>query len=177
MGKLLIEGGIVIWITGLSGVGKSTISRRVADIIRERGDNCILLDGDDIRRAFPEVHSGHDRDSRIVNAQRNSSLAKLLADQGHIVIFATMSLFSEVQAWNRKNFPAYLEIFVDVPMDVLKSRDSEELYQKAEQGLIENVVGVHLDYDIPQQPDLVVDNSGKISKVDTIAQEIIELIP
>ena len=168
--------GIVIWITGLSGVGKSTISSRVAEIIRARGGNCILLDGDAIRQAFPQVQSGHDRENRLINARRNSGLAKLLADQGHIVIFATMSLFAEVQAWNRENFPAYLEVFVDVPMDVLKARDADGLYAKAEQGLVENVVGVHLDYDVPKRPDLVVDNSGEITEIETIAQKIIKMI-
>lgn len=168
--------GLVIWITGLSGAGKSTISRQVASILREQGNNCILLDGDDIRCAFPPTQSGHDRASRLVNAQRNSSLAKLLADQGHIVVFATMSLFSEVQNWNRDNFPSYFEVFVDVPMKVLKKRDKKELYSRAEQGLVDNVVGVHLDYDIPENPDLVVDNSGDISEINAIAQKIIGLI-
>ena len=168
--------GIVVWITGLSGAGKTTISRRVAELIRQRGDNCILLDGDDIRRAFPQVQSGHDRESRLVNAHRNSGLAKLLADQGHIVIFATMSLFSEVQKWNRENFPAYLEVFVDVPMDILKERDFNGLYSRAEQGLIENVVGVQLAYDLPERPDLVIDNSGDITEIGTIAQKIFGMI-
>jgi adenylyl-sulfate kinase len=169
-----LNNGIVVWITGLSGAGKSTISCRVAEIIRQRGDNCILLDGDDIRRAFPQIQSGHDRESRIVNARRNSRLAKLLADQGHIVIFATMSLFSGVHAWNRENFPAYLEVFVDVPMDILKARDFNGLYSRAEKGLIENVVGIQLDYDEPERPDLVVDNSGDITEIEAIAQKIIK---
>jgi len=168
--------GIVVWITGLSCAGKSTIARRVAEIIRQRGDNCILLDGDDIRRAFPQVQSGHDRESRLINAHRNSGLAKMLADQGHIVIFATMSLFSEVQKWNRENFPAYLEVYVDVPMEILKERDIDDLYSRAEQGLIENVVGVQLDYDLPIRPDLVIDNSGKITEIGAIALNIVKMI-
>lgn len=87
-----------------------------------------------------------------------------------------MSLFSEIQNWNRDNFPSYFEVFVDVPMKVLKKRDKKELYSGAEQGLVDNVVGVHLDYDIPENPDLVVDNSGDISEINVIAKKIIGLI-
>ena len=168
--------GIVVWITGLSGAGKSTISRKVVDILRQRGRTCILLDGDEIRQAFPDVQSGHDRESRLINARRNSGLAKLLAEQKLTVIFATMSLFAEIQEWNRKNFPAYLEVFVDVPLDVLKGRDSKGLYSRHEQGLIDNVVGIDLEYDVPARPDLMIDNSGDISKLDAIAHEIAGMV-
>ena len=168
--------GIVVWITGLSGAGKSTISQRVVEILRLRGRSCILLDGDKIRKVFPEAQSGHDRESRLVNARRNSELAKLLADQGLTVIFATMSLFAEIQEWNQDNFPTYLEVFVDVPLDVLKERDSKSLYSRAMEGLVDNVVGIDLDYDVPAHPNLVVDNSGDITKVDAIAHDIAGMV-
>ena len=171
-----MKDGIVVWITGLSGAGKSTISRRVAQIIRQGGSNCILLDGDEIRQVFPDLQAGHDRESRLLQAHRNSGLAKLLSDQGHTVIFATMSLFVEIQEWNRLNFPAYLEVFVDVPIKLLEERDSKGLYSRAKQGLVKNVVGIHLDYDRPGSPDLVVDNSGDITEVEAIAQEIANLV-
>ncbi|MDP6174247.1 MAG: adenylyl-sulfate kinase, partial [Rhodospirillales bacterium] len=148
--------GKVVWITGFSGAGKTTISRRVVEILRERGENCILLDGDEIRQVFPDIHSGHDPERRLSNAFRNSALAKMIAGQGPIVVFATMSLFSQVQDWNRENFPAYLEVLVDVPLEVLKARDFNGLYSRAERGLIQNVVGVDMDYHLPRQPDLMV---------------------
>ena len=164
--------GIVVWITGLSGAGKSTISKRVAALLRQRGDSCVLLDGDEVRRAFPIFHAGYDRASRLPHARRNSELAKLISEQGHIVVLATMSLFSEVQEWNRANFPAYLEVFVDVPLAVLKARDHNGLYPCAEQGLAKNVAGIDLAYDALVRPDLVVDNSGDISKIEDIALAI-----
>ena len=87
-----------------------------------------------------------------------------------------MSLFSQVQDWNRENFPAYLEVLVDVPLEVLKARDFNGLYSRAERGLIQNVVGVDMDYHLPRQPDLMVDNSGDISEIENIAQKIANAI-
>ena len=171
-----MSNGIVVWITGLSGSGKSTISQRVVEILRTRGQNCILLDGDEIRKVFSQSQSRYTRKNRLKNARRNSELDKLLADQGFTVIFATMSLFAEIQEWNRKNFPTYIEVFVDVPLEILKKRDPDKLYSRAEQGLIDNVVGINLDYDVPPHPELVVDNSGDISKIEVIANEIARML-
>ena len=165
-----------MWITGLSGVGKTTISRRLTDILREQGKQCVLLDGDEIRRAFPDTHSGHDRGSRLINAKRNSGLAKLLSDQGFIVIVATMSLFTEIHEWNRENIPSYLEILVNVPLSVLEKRDFNGLYSRARKGLINNVVGVDLNYDTPTNPDLILDNSGDVSNISTLAKQIAKLL-
>ncbi|MAV88628.1 MAG: adenylyl-sulfate kinase [Rhodospirillaceae bacterium] len=171
-----MSNGIVVWITGLSGSGKSTISQRVVEILRTRGQNCILLDGDEIRKVFPQSQSRYNRKNRLKNARRNSELAKLLADQGFTVIFATMSLFTEIQDWNRSNFPTYIEVFIDVPLEILKIRDSNNLYSRAEQGLINNVVGINLDYDVPKHPELVVDNSGDISEIEGIAHKIARML-
>ena len=168
--------GTVVWITGLSGVGKTTISRRLTDIFREQSKQCVLLDGDEIRRAFPDTHSGHDRDTRLINAKRNSGLAKLLSDQGFIVIIATMSLFTEIYEWNRENFSSYLEILVNVPMSVLVERDFNGLYSRAREGLINNVVGVDLNYDMPTNPDLILDNSGDVSNISMLARKIAKLL-
>ena len=79
--------GVVVWVTGLSGAGKTTISRQLAEKLRIGGKLCILLDGDDLRKVFQSNQSGYDRSGRLENAWRNCRLAKALADQGFTVIF------------------------------------------------------------------------------------------
>jgi adenylylsulfate kinase len=150
----------VVWITGLSGAGKSTIARRLTALLRDSGQPAILLDGDDVRAAINDRHTGHDRASRLTNAYRICRLTQLLAGQGIPVVVATMSLFREIHAWNRQHLPGYLEVFVKVSLDVLRRRDARGLYSQAADGLAENVVGVHLDYDEPASPDLVLLNDN-----------------
>ena len=101
------------------------------------------------------------------NAWRNCRLAKVLADQGVTVILATISLFKEIHYWNRSNFPQYIEIFIDVPLTVLKERDHKGLYSGLEKGLVRNVVGLDLKYDRPIQPNFIFNNQGQLS--DTVA--------
>jgi adenylylsulfate kinase len=148
----------VIWITGLSGAGKTTIARDVVARLRREGQPAILLDGDEVRAAIDDPHVRHDRASRLANALRICRLARLLAAQGVTVVVATMSLFKEVHAWNREHLPGYFEVFVKVSLDTLRSRDARCLYSRAEAGAAQNVVGVHLDYDEPASPDLVLVN-------------------
>ena len=88
--------GRVIWITGLSGAGKSTIARAAVTQLRALGELPVLIDGDQIREAIADPNTGHDIASRLANAYRISRFAKLFAEQGHTVIVATMSIFHEI---------------------------------------------------------------------------------
>ena len=159
--------GVVVWVTGLSGAGKTTISRQLAEKLRMNGRDCVLLDGDELRKVVHCNQSRFDRSSRLEHAWRNCRLAKVLADQGVTVILATISLFKEIHYWNRSNFPQYIEIFIDVPLTVLKERDHKGLYSGLEKGLVCNVVGLDLEYDRPIQPDFIFNNQGQLS--DTVA--------
>ena len=105
--------GRVIWITGLSGAGKSTVARATAEQLRKIGPTPVLIDGDEIRAAIRDPHTGHDPSSRLDNAYRISRLAKLFADQGHMVIVATMSIYHEIHDWNRANLLGYFEVWVE----------------------------------------------------------------
>jgi adenylylsulfate kinase-like enzyme len=168
--------GRVIWITGLAGAGKSSIAREVRALLKESSDRAILLDGDDVRVAVNDPHVGHDRASRLTNALRICRLAKLLADQGFTLIVPTMSLFKEVHAWNRAHLPNYFEVFVKVGLDTLRARDARGLYSRAARGEAEHVVGIHVEYDEPQSPDLVLSNEDSESTLSALSRRIVETV-
>ena len=168
--------GRVIWITGLSGAGKSTIARNLIALLEQDGERAILLDGDDVRAAVNDPHIGHDRASRLTNAMRICRFAKLLADGGFTVVVPTMSLFKEVHAWNRAHLPNYFEVFVKVNLETLRARDARGLYSRAERGEAEHVVGVHIKCDEPQSPDLVLINEDSDSTLSALSRKIVDAL-
>lgn len=114
----------LIWITGLSASGKTSLAKTVHDVvIKEFGVNPVMLDGDDLRKIFDE-EGGHTPEERRAFAHQYSDLCKLFVDQGHLVICSTISMFEEVRAKNRKNNDHYCEVFIDVEDDIrIKRRD------------------------------------------------------
>lgn len=144
--------GRVFWITGLSGAGKSTLARA----LQARLPQAILLDGDELRAVLGTTGSGFDRESRLRLAATYARFCKLLAEQGHTVIIATISLFHEIHAWNRENLPGYREIFLDVPEDVRRQRDPKGLYAAARAGSVRQMAGAETPVDLPQAPHLVL---------------------
>lgn len=157
--------GKVIWITGLSGAGKTTLATAVVDLLRKEGVSPVLLDGDELRSVLVEENSGgrHDRESRLELAFKYSKLCKVIAKQGFIVVIATISLFREIHEWNRKNLPGYLEVFLDVPMEELKRRDPKKIYQRYQSGEVRDVVGLDLKAQIPKNSDVRFKYDGSIS--------------
>jgi len=153
--------GRVFWITGLSGAGKTTLGRELWTRLRAAGGSVVLLDGDALRAAIAE-DLDHSSGSRRRSAMRNARLCRLLADQGTDVVCATISLFHEVQRWNRENIPGYREVYLRVPIDELRRRDSKGIYAAAGRSDTRNVVGVDLAAEIPEAPDLVLDNYGAL---------------
>ena len=125
--------GRVFWITGLSGAGKTTVGMELWRRLRTAGRSAVFLDGDALRTVIAE-DLGHDTEGRRRSAMRNARLCELLAEQGDDVVCATISLFHEVQRWNRENIPGYREIYLRVPMDELRRRDSKGIYAAAERG-------------------------------------------
>lgn len=168
--------GCVLWITGLSGAGKSCIARAAVDKLRVTGQHPVLIDGDEIRVAICDPHTGHDPKSRLTNAYRISRLAKLFADQGHTVIVATMSIFHEIHAWNRKHLPHYFEVWVEVGLTELKTRDSRGLYSRAHKGEMQNIPGLDLDYEKPCNPDLTIFNNPPLRNPKKLAEILLNSI-
>lgn len=153
--------GRVFWITGLSGAGKTTVGRELWSRLRAAGHPVIFLDGDALRAAIAE-DLGHDAGNRRRSAMRNARLCRLLAGQGADVVCATISLFHEVQRWNRENIPGYREIYLRVPIDELRRRDTKGIYAGAQRGDARDVVGLDVVAEPPEAPDLVLDNHGAL---------------
>jgi adenylylsulfate kinase-like enzyme/phosphohistidine swiveling domain-containing protein len=127
--------------------------------LRAAGRPVIFLDGDALRAVIAE-DLGHNADNRRRSAMRNARLCRLLAGQGADIVCATISLFHEVQRWNRENIPGYREIYLQVPIDELRRRDSKGIYAGAERGDTRDVVGLDLPAEPPEAPDLILDNYG-----------------
>lgn len=147
--------GSVVWVTGLSGSGKSTVTVCLLQLLRQSGYLPVLIDGDDIRGILGNAHA-LGQQARATMARTYSRLCELLARQGHIVLCATISLRHEVHAWNRSNIANYVEVLLDVPLPELRARDPKGIYRSA--GRHGSVVGIDLAAQFPLDPDLRIPN-------------------
>lgn len=145
-----------IWLTGLSSTGKSSVAGELRALLLERGVAPVRLDGDVLRAALPWP-TGYGRDDRLRLARYYGRLAREFVEQGHVVICSTVSLFHEVQAWNRQHIPGYFEVWMRAPAAELERRDRDRRVYTGERGA---VVGRHLPPEFPRTPDLVIDNHG-----------------
>ena len=148
----------VIWLTGLSGAGKSTLARALERILFERGCRTFVLDGDNVRAGL-NGDLGFDNASREENVRRFAELAKLASNQGCIVICSLISPFSKGRLRARKinAKTRFLEVFVKCEIETCRERDPKGLYEKADAGKIPYFTGVSAPYEVPENPELVVD--------------------
>ena len=146
----------VIWITGLSGSGKTTIGSAVHAELKKVHSNVVFLDGDMFRQVC-DNDLGYTKEDRLANARRISKMCNLLVSQNIYVVCSTISLFKEIHEYNRKHISEYIEVFIDCSIQELQKRDQKGLYS----GLSDNLIGVNLDYDKPENCDLTIDNSEK----------------
>jgi adenylylsulfate kinase len=154
------EKGIVIWLTGLSGAGKSTISNVLASAIKKVGKPVKILDGDEVRKNLT-ADLGFSREDRSENIKRISYVAKSIADCNGVAVVAAISPYADDRERARKLVGAnrFFEVFVDCHIDTLIERDVKGLYAKALSGEIENFTGISDPYECPEKPDCIV-NSG-----------------
>ena len=146
---------MVIWIVGLAGAGKSTLGRPVAEAMRAAGRPAVLLDGDAVRDAFGN-DLGHALPDRVRNGERIAGLCRLLAGQGIDAVACVLAIDPTRLARNRAELPGYVEVYLDVPQEVLEARDQKGLYSGARAGRIRDVVGVDIPFAPPVAPDLVL---------------------
>lgn len=167
--------GKLIWITGLSGAGKSTIGSKVYELLKVKLDNVVLIDGDVIREILGN-DLGHCVEDRKKNAFRISKMCQFLVDQNINVVCSTMSLFKEIHDFNRNNIENYYEIFIDVKIETLMNRDSKNIYSRAKSGELKNIIGIDLPYDKPKDPFLVLENENMTISIEEKAKMILDKV-
>jgi bifunctional enzyme CysN/CysC len=155
----------VIWLTGLSGSGKSSIANALEQRLFASGAHAYVLDGDNLRLGL-NMDLGFTTEDRAENVRRTSEVAKLMVDAGLIVISALVSPFEvdRQRAKSRFEEGEFLEIFVDTPVDICRTRDPKGLYKKSADGKIPNFTGVGQDYERPSNPDLHLDGTAPIDE-------------
>jgi len=150
----------VLWLTGLSGAGKSTIANMVERQLHAAGCHTYLLDGDNLRHGLNK-DLGFTASDRVENIRRTAEVAKLMVDAGLVVIVALISPFAHEREMARSLVEEgeFIEIFVDAPIEVAEERDPKGLYKKARRGELRNFTGIDAPYERPEAPDLHIDSA------------------
>jgi adenylylsulfate kinase len=170
--KLNGHRGAVLWFTGLSGCGKSTIANAVDQLLHERGIHTFVLDGDNIRMGLNK-NLGFSPADRTENIRRIGEVAKLFADAATIVSTAFISPYKADRDMVRALFPAgeFVEILVQASIETCESRDPKGLYKKARAGEIKEFTGISAPYEAPDAPEIVLDSDNK--GIEELAREVI----
>ena len=165
----------ILWFTGLSGSGKSTIANALEEILFNNGNFTYLLDGDNVRHGLNK-DLGFDEESRVENIRRVGEVSKLFIDSGLIVLTAFISPFKQdrqlVKEFVGKN--EFIEVFIDTPLEICESRDPKGLYKKARSGEIKHFTGIDSPYEKPASPDIHIKNDDL--SIEDACKQIIEYL-
>jgi bifunctional enzyme CysN/CysC len=158
----LSQSPCVLWLTGLSGAGKSTIANRVEAELHRRGHHTYLLDGDNVRHGLNRDLGFTDAD-RVENIRRVAEVSRLMLDAGLIVIVSFISPFRSERQMARRLFDEgqFLEVFVDTPLAIAEERDTKGLYRKARAGELANFTGIDSPYEPPEDPEIRLDTTAQ----------------
>jgi adenylylsulfate kinase len=148
---------VVVWFTGLSGSGKSTIAARVSSELSARGLPVEHVDGDGIRALFPAT--GFTRDERDAHVRRVGYLASCLEHHGVFVVVSLISPYAESRRFARTLCREFIEVYVSTPLEVCERRDVKGLYARARLGEIRNFTGIDDDYEPPQDAEITLDTA------------------
>lgn len=171
--KLKRQQPVVLWFTGLSGSGKSTVANAVESKLLSLGKHSYLLDGDNVRHGLNKDLGFSDAD-RIENIRRIGEVAKLFLDSGAIVLTAFISPFisDRQQARELLAEKQFLEVFIDTPLKICEQRDPKGLYKKARKGEIKNFTGIDSEYEAPLNPEIHVKTENK--SIEECAEQVVK---
>ena len=167
--------GAVLWFTGLSGSGKSTIGHRVERMLIERGAFAYVLDGDNIRHGL-NSDLGFSPEDRVENIRRIGEVSRLFADSGALVVSAFISPYREDRDRIRGLMGPgeFVEVFVDTPLEICEARDPKGLYKKARAGEISNFTGLDAPYEAPVSPEVHLETADL--SIDEAAAQVISYL-
>ena len=147
--------GVVLWFTGLSGSGKSTVAGALEEALHQQGVSTYLLDGDNVRHGLNR-DLGFTEADRVENIRRVAEVAKLMVDAGLIVLVSLISPFRSERRMARELFAdgEFVEVFVDTSIEECEKRDVKGLYAKARRGMLKNFTGIDSPYEAPEMPEV-----------------------
>lgn len=166
---------MVIWVTGMSGTGKTTLCNTIWKLLKPRLPQLVLLDGDAVRAALGDG-LGYREEDRVIQITRIQNMAKLLSDQGLVVFVAALYSRPDLLAWNRQNINDYFEVYLKASPETVRRRDNKGLYAKADSGEMPDVVGVDIPWQAPQSADLIID-CDMDEPVDALASRVLSALP
>ena len=174
---LLGQRGLMIWFTGLSGSGKSTVAIALERELQKRGLLCRILDGDNIRSGINN-NLGFSQEDRVENIRRIAEIGKLFVDTGIITIAAFISPSNDIRrmAADIIGHDDFVEIYVSTPIEECEKRDVKGLYAKARRGEIKDFTGVSAPFEVPEHPDLSLDTSV-LSLEESVAMLLKKILP
>tara|TARA_B100000123_G_scaffold255658_1_gene218224 strand:- start:7 stop:537 length:531 start_codon:yes stop_codon:yes gene_type:complete len=161
--------GIVFWITGLSGSGKSTIAKYIKKKVEKKYGNTIIINGDDIRKIFN--FKNYELKERKKLSMQYSKLAIFLSNQGLNIIMPVVAMFEQVRKFNKKNIKHYVEVYIETNIKQLINRKDKNFYKKKSK----NIIGIDLKYEKPRKPDILIKNDFS-STPKKLGKELIDKI-
>jgi adenylylsulfate kinase len=173
--NLLNQKGVTIWMTGLSGAGKSTIAKCVEKKLHVRKNLAYILDGDNIRHGL-NIDLGFSKDDRVENLRRITEVSKLFTDLGAITIVSFISPYRDDREKIRNAFKdgEFVEVYIKCSLEECETRDVKGLYKKARNGEIKNFTGIDSVYESPLNPELVLDT--EIYEMEELADKLIKYL-
>jgi len=180
--ELINQRGCIMWMTGLSGSGKSTVAYTLERALMDAGKLSYVLDGDNIRTGL-NSNVGFSAEDRTENIRRVSEVAKLYADAGIITIVSFISPYIKDRQMARNINPPgnanFIEVFMDIPIEVCEQRDPKGLYVKARAGLIKGFTGIDDPYEAPENPEVTIqvkDERGEYNTPESMAKELYDFL-
>ncbi len=167
-----LDTGAVIWLTGLSASGKTTIAKSLQIALQMRGIEPVMLDGDEIR-AVMQLR-GFDEQSRKIHNHYVGYMASIFEKRGHTVIVSLISPYADIRNQIRSICQHFIEVYVCTPLETCIERDPKGLYQKALAGEIQEFTGVSAPYEAPTQPDLSLDTAA--THLDDCTEQLLQLL-
>lgn len=161
--------GILFWITGFSGSGKTQLAKKIHSKITKEYGTTILFSGDDIRRIFKL--KGYTTKDRLETVMKYCKLSKFITSQNINVLFAVIGMIDEVRDWNRKNIKNYLEIYIKSDLKKIIRKNKKKIYHLNKK----NIVGIDIKPEYPKRPDIIVKNDFK-KDINLLSKELIQKI-